>query len=83
MRRAIEEQAVLERFVLSIVYNAYTYFTNIIVSFDAGGQTTMIFDINYRFPRAYIHRHKLHVRPTGFNAEGPAEMHYLLNSLKD
>ena len=42
----------------------------------------MIFDINYRFPRAYIHRHKVHVRPPGFTAEGPAEIHYLLRSLK-
>lgn len=43
----------------------------------------MIFDVGYRFPRAYIHRHKLHTRPAGFGAEGPAEMHYLLSRIEE
>ena len=43
----------------------------------------MLYDVTRRYPRAYIHRHKLHTRPVGFNAEGPAEMHNLLNQIDD
>lgn len=42
----------------------------------------MIWDVAYRFPRAYIHRHKLHQRPDGFGQEGPAEMHFLLSAIE-
>ena len=42
----------------------------------------MVFDINYRFPRAYVHRHKVHQRPVGFTAEGPSEIHYLLSRIE-
>ncbi len=38
-------------------------------------------DIGRRYPRGYIHCHKLHHRPEGFGQEGPSEMHYLLNLL--
>ncbi|KAL7528119.1 hypothetical protein ACHAXR_005384 [Thalassiosira sp. AJA248-18] len=49
-----------------------------------GGQTTMIFDVTRRYPRAYIHRHKVHQRPVvGFNAEGPSEIYALLNDIDD
>jgi hypothetical protein len=46
-----------------------------------GGQTTMLYDIHRRYPRAYIHRHKLHKRPEGFNAQGPSEIYDLLRSI--
>jgi hypothetical protein len=42
----------------------------------------MIFDVNRRYPRAYIHRHKQHVWPEGFTQEGPHEMHFLLHEIK-
>ena len=41
---------------------------------DKGGQTTLLYDINRRYPRGYIHRHKLQPKPMGFNAQGPAEI---------
>ena len=44
-----------------------------------GGQTTMVFDITWQYPRFYIYRHKRHAHPEGFNTEGPSEMHYLLH----
>ena len=43
----------------------------------------MLYNVTRRYPRTYIHRHKLHSRPVGFNAEGPAEMHNLLNQIDD
>ena len=46
-----------------------------------GGHISMVFDITHRYSWFYIHRHKKHVRPDGFNAEGPSEMHYLLNAI--
>ncbi len=49
----------------------------------AGGQTTMVFDTKNRYPRAYIHRHKLVPKPPGFNQQGPAEMYYLINQIDD
>ena len=43
----------------------------------------MLFDINNRYPRAYIHRHKLTAnhRPKGFNSEGPAEMVQMVSQI--
>ena len=43
---------------------------------SAGGQTTMLYDINRRYPRAYIHHHKLTADYClkGFNSEEPAEI---------
>jgi hypothetical protein len=38
------------------------------------GQSTLLYDINHRYPRGYIHHHKLQPKPTGFNAQGPAEI---------
>jgi hypothetical protein len=43
-----------------------------------GGQTTLLYNINHRYPRGYIHRHKLQPKPTGFNAQGPAEIFYMV-----
>ena len=40
-----------------------------------GGQTTFWMDIHRRYPRAYIHRHKLQTpatRPDGFSYQGQA-----------
>jgi hypothetical protein len=42
-----------------------------------GGQTTFWMDIHRRYPRAYIHRHKLQTtetRPDGFSYQGQAEV---------
>ena len=46
-----------------------------------GGQTTMLYDIHCRYPRAYIHRHKVHKCPEGFSAQGPSEVYELLRSI--
>jgi hypothetical protein len=56
-----------------------------IMSSIAGGQTSIIIDINSRYPRAYIHRHSLQTpatRPTGFRQQGPAEVHYLCEEIR-
>ena len=41
----------------------------------------MLFDVARRYPRAYIHRHKMHTRPAGFGAEGQYEMYNILNQV--
>ena len=43
----------------------------------------MIFDISNRYPRGYVHRHKLSEKPPGFNQQGPAEIYHLINQLDD
>ena len=55
--------------------------TNVCTSTFIGGQTTMLFYVGRRYPRAYVHRYKKRPRPEGFGQEGPAEMHYLLSRL--
>ena len=49
-----------------------------------GGQTTMLYDVSRRYPRHYIHRHKLtnKCRPPGFNSEGPAEIVQMINEIE-
>ena len=47
-----------------------------------GGQTTMIYDTSRRYPRAYVHRHKVHIRPVGFTAEGKFEIKNLIDQLE-
>jgi hypothetical protein len=47
-----------------------------------GGQTTMLYDVSRRYPRAYVHRHKLHERPKEFNAEGKFEIKYLIDHIE-
>ncbi len=45
-----------------------------------GGQTSVLIDINHRYPRAYIYQHGLQcpaTRPTGFRQQGPAKVHHL------
>ncbi len=44
-----------------------------------GGRTAMLYDVSRRYPRAYVHRHKLHKKPTDFNAEGKFEIKYLID----
>jgi hypothetical protein len=34
----------------------------------------MLYDISRRYPRAYVHRHKLHQREPPFKAVGQSEM---------
>jgi hypothetical protein len=41
----------------------------------------MFYDIHRRYPRAYIHRHKLLKQPEGFNQQGPAEVVDLVTTL--
>jgi hypothetical protein len=46
-----------------------------------GGQSTMFYDIHWRYPRAYIHQHKLQKQPEGFNQQGPAKVVNLVTTL--
>jgi hypothetical protein len=39
-----------------------------------GGQIVMISNVNWIWPRAYVHRHKLHTRLPGWTAQGPSEV---------
>jgi hypothetical protein len=48
---------------------------------NKGGQTTLLYDINHRYPCGYIRRHKLQSHPQGFTAQGPAEMFALVQSI--
>ncbi len=41
----------------------------------------MFYDIHRRYPRAYIHRHKLQKRYEGFNSQGPSEVVDLVMSI--
>ena len=47
-----------------------------------GGQTTMLYDVSRHYPRAYVHRHKLHERPKEFNAEKKFEIKYLIDHIE-
>ena len=47
-----------------------------------GGQTTMVFDVTRRYPRAYVHRHKMHVRPDGFTTKGKFEIKNLIDQVE-
>ena len=38
------------------------------------GQIVMVSDVNRMRPRAYLHQHKLHEKPTGWTASGPLEV---------
>lgn len=51
--------------------------------FSKGGQITMLFDINRRYPRVYEHRHSLHPSTgrTGITAKGPAELFRLIKKI--
>lgn len=44
-----------------------------------GGQIAMLFDINRRYPRAYVHRHKLHKRTPPFTGTGQSEVVMIVN----
>jgi hypothetical protein len=54
---------------------------SLIFGFTTGRQTTFVFNCKRRWPHAYVHRNKVMERPTGFNAEGPAEMYHLINTI--
>ena len=49
--------------------------------FNKGGQVTLMMDVHRFRPRAYIHRHKLHERPTGYSREGPNEVRMLMDKI--
>jgi hypothetical protein len=46
-----------------------------------GGQIVMISDIHRMQPQAYIHRHKLHMKPTGWTAAGPLEVKTMMEKI--
>ena len=43
----------------------------------------MLYDVSRRYPRHYVHRHKLtdKRRPVGFNQEGPAEIVWMVEEM--
>ena len=50
-----------------------------------GGQSTIVIDINWRYPHAHHHRHSLRTpatRPTGFSQQGPSEVYFPCKQLK-
>ncbi|CAJ1953548.1 unnamed protein product [Cylindrotheca closterium] len=46
-----------------------------------GGQVVMTSDASCCRPRAYVHRHTLHHRPTGFAKQGPNEVRMIVEKL--
>ena len=46
-----------------------------------GGQIVMVSDVNRIRPRAYMHWHKLHVKPPGWTRQGPLEVQRFLEKL--
>jgi hypothetical protein len=47
-----------------------------------GGQRTMLFGVSQRYPRAYVHCHKMHVRPLGFTVEGMFKIKNLIDHVE-
>ncbi len=47
-----------------------------------GGQTTMLFDMLWRYPQAYVHRHKMHVQSVGFTVEGMFKIKTLIDQVE-
>mgnify|MGYP006199996059 CR=1 FL=1 len=41
----------------------------------------MLYDIHHRYPRAYVHRHKLHVRTAPFKHTGQSEVTMLVKMI--
>lgn len=48
-----------------------------------GGQTVMVSDVHRIRPRAYMHRHKLHAKPTGWTAMGMIEARTIMEKLSE
>ena len=46
-----------------------------------GGQIVMVSDVNRMRPRAYLHRHKLHEKPTDWTASGPLEVRRIMEKV--
>ena len=46
-----------------------------------GGQTVIMSDVHRIRPRAYMHRHKLHPKPDGWNAMGPLEVRRIMEAI--
>jgi hypothetical protein len=47
-----------------------------------GGQTVIISDVDRLRPRSYIHRHKKHQKPHGWNKQGPFEVKQILANVQ-
>ena len=41
----------------------------------------MVSEVNRMRPRAYLHRHKLHEKPTGWTASGPLEVRRIMEKV--
>ena len=46
-----------------------------------GGQIVMVSDVNHMRLRAYLHRHKLHEKPTGWTASGLLEVRRIMEKV--
>jgi hypothetical protein len=46
-----------------------------------GGQTVLITDCDRLRPRAYVHRHKMHEKPIGWNKQGPNEVRMIMEKI--
>jgi hypothetical protein len=46
-----------------------------------GGQTVIVSDLDWIRPRAYVHRHNLHVKPAGFTVMGQVEVKMIMDKL--
>jgi len=46
-----------------------------------GGQIVLVSDVHRIRPRAFLHRHKLHVKPPGWTAMGPLEARRIMEQL--
>ena len=45
------------------------------------GKIVMVSDVNQMRPRAYLRRHKLHEKPTGWTASGPLEVRRIMEKV--
>ena len=46
------------------------------------GQTVLVSDVHHIRPHAYKHRHKLHVKPPGYNVWGKVEFKEIMEAMK-
>lgn len=49
---------------------------------NKGGQTEMTYDVNWHYPRGYIHRHSLVKKDPRFTTQGPNEVFLLCEQVK-
>ena len=48
-----------------------------------GGQVVLVSDVDRLRPRAYVHRHKVHEKPIGWNKQGPIEVRMIMDQIKE